>query len=53
MIPARAEAEGLLAEAELQNPGAWGNHSRVVAHCAEKIAEFIYPSVCKRVYWQF
>lgn len=39
MIPARAEAERLLREAEQQNPGPWGNHSRVAAHCAEKIAE--------------
>lgn len=38
-IPARAEAERLLKEAESCNPGAWGNHSRVAAHCAEKIAE--------------
>lgn len=39
MIPTRAEAERLLKEAELNNPGPWGNHSRVAAHCAEKIAE--------------
>lgn len=39
MIPTRTEAERLLREAEQQNPGPWGNHSRVVAHCAEKIAE--------------
>ena len=38
MIPAREEAERLLKEAESCNPGPWGNHSRVVAHCAEKIA---------------
>ncbi len=38
MIPARMEAERLLREAEQCNPGPWGNHSRVVAHCAEKIA---------------
>ena len=38
MLPTRAEAEELLAEAEGQNPGPWGNHSRVVAHCAESIA---------------
>ena len=24
--------------AEKSNPGPWGNHSRVAAHCAEKIA---------------
>ncbi len=38
MIPARIEAERLLSEAEQCNPGPWGNHSRVAAHCAEKIA---------------
>ncbi|MDE6895360.1 MAG: HD domain-containing protein [Lachnospiraceae bacterium] len=38
MIPARTEAERLLREAEQCNPGPWGNHSRVAAHCAEKIA---------------
>lgn len=38
MLPTRAEAEQLLREAEQCNPGPWGNHSRVVAHCAEKIA---------------
>lgn len=39
MKPTRTEAEKLLREAEQQNPGPWGNHSRVAAHCAEKIAE--------------
>lgn len=39
MIPSRERAEELLIEAETCNPGAWGNHSRVVAHCAEKIAQ--------------
>ena len=38
MLPTRKEAEALLNEAEKCNPGPWGNHSRVVAHCAEKIA---------------
>lgn len=38
MLPTRKEAEELLLEAEKCNPGPWGNHSRVVAHCAEKIA---------------
>lgn len=28
----------ILKEAEACNPGPWGNHSRVAAHCAEKIA---------------
>lgn len=39
MLPTRKEAEKLLAEAEKCNPGPWGNHSRVAAHCAEKIAQ--------------
>jgi len=39
MLPTRKEAEVLLEEAEGCNPGPWGNHSRVTAHCAEKIAE--------------
>ena len=38
MLPNRAEAEKILAEAEACNPGPWGNHSRVAAQCAEKIA---------------
>lgn len=36
--PERAEAEYLLTEAERCNPGPWGEHSRVAARCAEKIA---------------
>lgn len=39
MIPTRETAEKLLQEAEKCNPGPWGNHSRTVAHCAEKIAQ--------------
>lgn len=39
MLPTRQEAERILKEAEMCNPGPWGNHSRVAAHCAEKIAE--------------
>ena len=39
MLPTRSEAERLLEEAEERNPGPWGDHSRVAAHCAEKIAE--------------
>ncbi len=38
MLPTRSEAERLLEEAEKCNPGPWGNHSRVAAHCAGKIA---------------
>lgn len=39
MLPTRETAEALLIEAEKCNPGAWGNHSRIAAHCAEKIAQ--------------
>jgi len=39
MLPTREKAEELLREAEACNPGPWGNHSRVAAHCAEKIAQ--------------
>ena len=38
MLPNREEAEKILIEAEECNPGPWGNHSRVAAQCAEKIA---------------
>ena len=38
MLPTREKAEELLQEAEMCNQGPWGNHSRVAAHCAEKIA---------------
>lgn len=34
----RTEAERLVREAESCNPGPWGNHSRVAAVCAERIA---------------
>ena len=36
--PDRTEAERLVKEAELCNPGTWGDHSRVAARCAERIA---------------
>lgn len=36
--PTRCEAERLVREAESCNPGPWGNHSRIAAMCAEKIA---------------
>ncbi len=39
MLPSRLEAEKILSEAEKLNPGLWGNHSRVAAYCAEKIAD--------------
>ena len=38
MFPTREEAERLLLDAKEDNPGPWVNHSRVCAHCAEKIA---------------
>lgn len=38
MLPTIEEAERLLTEAESCNPGQWGNHSRIAARCAEKIA---------------
>lgn len=38
MLPTREEAEKLLKEAEQCNPGPWGDHCRVAAYCAEKIA---------------
>lgn len=39
MLPTREQAEEILREAEKCNPGPWGNHCRVAAHCAEKIAD--------------
>ena len=36
--PERETAEALLREAESCNPGPWGNHSRIAARCAERIA---------------
>ncbi len=38
MYPTRQEAENLLIEAAKCNPGPWEDHSRNVAHCAERIA---------------
>ena len=38
MIPTREKAEELLWDGEACNPGAWADHSRAVAMCAEKIA---------------
>lgn len=39
MLPTRERAEELLMEAEKCNPGPGGNHSRIAAHCAERIAQ--------------
>lgn len=38
MIPTIEEAEELVNDALKCNPGPWGNHSRVAAHCAKAIA---------------
>lgn len=38
MYPSKEEAERILKEALECNPGPWGNHSRVTAVCAERIA---------------
>ena len=37
-FPDRKEAARLVMAAEVCNPGPWGDHSRVAARCAEKIA---------------
>lgn len=38
MLPERNIAEGIVKDGEACNPGSWGDHSRVTAQCAEKIA---------------
>jgi len=38
MLPTIEQAEQLLLDAERSNPGPWGNHSRIAAHCARSIA---------------
>lgn len=38
MFPDRTKAEEILKDGEACNPGPWGNHCRVAAHCASKIA---------------
>ena len=50
MLPSRKEAEKLLLEAEKCNPGPWGNHSRVAAHCAERIAAACDGMDCEKAY---
>lgn len=50
MLPTREEAERILKEAEGCNPGPWGNHSRVVAMCAEKIASHVEGMVAEKAY---
>lgn len=39
--PNREEAHRLVAEAERCNPGPWGDHSRIAAMCAERIAQAV------------
>lgn len=39
--PNREEAHRLVAEAERCNPGPWGDHSRIAATCAERIAQAV------------
>lgn len=39
MLPTKIEAQALLHEAVQCNPGPWGNHSRIAAHCAQSIAK--------------
>lgn len=39
--PDREEAQRLVAEGEACNPGSWGDHSRIAAMCAEKIARSV------------
>lgn len=50
MMPTRIEAEKILEEAEQCNPGSWGNHSRVAAHCAERIAELCEELDAEKAY---
>lgn len=50
MLPTREEAERILKEAEGCNPGPWGNHSRVVAACAERIAACVEGMNPQRAY---
>lgn len=38
MLPSLEQAHALLIEAEVLNPGPWGDHSRVAAQAAQKIA---------------
>ena len=37
--PSREEAHRLLADALISNPGPWGDHSRIAAKCAGRIAQ--------------
>lgn len=50
MLPTREKAEQILREAEGCNPGPWGNHSRVVALCAERIAACVEGMDSEKAY---
>ena len=50
MLPTRQEAEILVLDAEQCNPGPWGNHSRVAALCAEKIATLCEDMDAEKAY---
>lgn len=50
MLPTKEQAEKLLRDAECCNPGPWGNHSRVAAHCAKKIADEIEDMDADKAY---
>ena len=39
--PKRDEAEAILLDALNHNPGPWGHHSYVTAHCAQRIAQAV------------
>ena len=50
MLPTREEAEKLVIDAEQCNPGPWGDHSRVAALCAEKIAALCEDMDAEKAY---
>lgn len=50
MLPTKDQAEELLRDAECCNPGLWGNHSRVAAHCAKKIAGEVVGMSVEKAY---
>lgn len=50
MFPTREEAERLLKDAESCNGGDWVGHSRIAAHCAERIAAACGDMDAERAY---
>ena len=46
----RVTAKTILSESEKQNPGPWGNHSRMVAKSAEAIAKTYGDINAERAY---